>query len=289
MMNKHFIEIAQFYMTNVCNLTCNNCCTFNNRRFSGHYKFNDYRDHYIEWSKKVDLDFMSILGGEPYANPDLPNWIDGLRSCWPDNKNFSICTNGSYLSTFKELSRDAIKKGLWLEINVHDPNQYDDIKNNLLEIISVFNYEEKVIPDKFHVDHLEYYADGIKIAQIVKYYNFFNSATTEIKNRVTYFHNSNPEIAHSACSAFDCHYFVRGELYKCFLTAVGRDLNQQFLIEDRAKTLLENYQACSPWSSDEQIKQFMNNIKTPISQCSLCPEKLNLQPIWPLEKTKIKL
>jgi organic radical activating enzyme len=288
-MKKYFIGIAQFYITNVCNLTCNNCTTFNNRRFSGHYKFQDFQDHYTEWSKKIDLGFISILGGEPYANPDLPNWIDGLRNCWPDNKNFSICTNGTYLAKFKELSRDAIKKGLWLEINVHDPTQFDDVKNSLLETIGIFKYEEKIVPDNFHAAHFDYFVDGIKIAQLVKYYNFFNSAATEIKNRVTYFHNSDPERAHNVCPAFNCHYFVRGDLYKCFLTAVGNDLNQQFLLEDSAKNLLENYRACSPWDSDEKIEQFMGNIEKYIPQCKLCPEKLKLEPIWPLEKVKIKI
>lgn len=288
-MKKHFIGIAQFYMTNVCNLTCENCCTFNNRRFSGHYKFKDYKDHYTEWAKKVDIDFMSILGGEPYANPDLPNWIDGLKACWPNNTNFSICTNGTYLSNFKELSRDAIKKGLWLEVNIHDPNQYAEVKNNLLDIISIFDYKAVEVDDKFHSEHIDYYVDGTKIAQVVTYYNFFNSATTEIKNRTTYFHNSDPEIAHKNCSAYNCHYFVRGDLYKCFLTAIGQDLSQQFLVEETAQKLLKDYKFCSPWDTDENVNQFMNNLDKVIPQCSLCPENLKLQPIWPLQKVKLKL
>ena len=62
---------VEFYITNVCNLNCDNCNRFNNFAFSGHYRWADYESSFKEWSKIIDFPEIAIIGGEPFANPDL--------------------------------------------------------------------------------------------------------------------------------------------------------------------------------------------------------------------------
>ena len=66
-----------FNITNVCNLTCNGCESFNNYLFRNHFRFDDYKHKYEKWSKLVKINVVTIHGGEPFTNPDIVNWAAG--------------------------------------------------------------------------------------------------------------------------------------------------------------------------------------------------------------------
>ena len=63
------------YITNVCNLNCDNCSHLNNFPFSGHQKWDDYKDMYAGWSKIFDPARVFMVGGEPLSNPDFLKWV----------------------------------------------------------------------------------------------------------------------------------------------------------------------------------------------------------------------
>lgn len=123
---------VEFYITNVCNLNCDNCNRFNNFAFEGHYRWSDHEPSYQQWAKIIDFRSISILGGEPFANPDLKNWILGIRRLWPDS-DLQIITNGTYLSLDKEIY-DIIasdSKNIEIEISGHNWQTFDDIFNSI--------------------------------------------------------------------------------------------------------------------------------------------------------------
>ena len=74
-MSKVVIKKAEFYITNVCNLTCSNCNRFNNYNFRGWQRWSDYANEYSIWANKVRLQRITILGGEPLLNPTILDWI----------------------------------------------------------------------------------------------------------------------------------------------------------------------------------------------------------------------
>jgi hypothetical protein len=282
----HIIE-GQFYITNACNLTCDRCITYNNRKFKGHFYWKDQQAHHKEWSTKLDIESITIIGGEPFANPDLINWVNGLSELWPECADRSVCTNGTYLSRELELAKEIVRKGFWLDLCVHDPAHYDEIQNALTEIITSCFGKQSVIVPQSNINQKEFFINGRRVAKLSKMYNFASMATKSVSNKITYMHNSDPKLAHENCGARYCHYFVRGNLYKCFLTAVSDDLIDQFVVEPRAVEMLKNYKSCSPW--DDNISQFMEDMRHPIEQCRLCPEKSNIRPIWPLAIKKIDI
>jgi sulfatase maturation enzyme AslB (radical SAM superfamily) len=290
MNNRYQIDIGQFYITNVCNLTCDRCITYNNRKFKGHFLWKDHQDHYTEWSKKLDITSITIIGGEPFANPDLINWVDGINALWSTCNDRSVCTNGTYLSKNIELSKEIVRKGFWLDLCVHDPMHYDEVNDAIHKIIKDC-FGVKVQPQlKINNNRWasevsnEFIINDRLVAKISKLYNFASISTKYIKDSVTYMHNSDPFDAHKNCGAKYCHYFVRGNLYKCFLTAIGQDLISQFKIEDRAIEILNNYKSSSPWDTNHD--DFFESLQNAIPQCTLCPSKPNLRPIWPLSVKK---
>jgi len=129
------LKYTEFYITNVCNISCINCNRFNNFAFSGHYYWNDSKDEYKKWSKIVSFDEIGVLGGEPTSNPDFNNWIIGLKDLWPKS-NIRIITNGTNFKKLNEIYpilKNENRRVL-IEINWHslDRSQIEkDIENFL--------------------------------------------------------------------------------------------------------------------------------------------------------------
>ena len=117
---KPVIDYAEFYITNVCNLNCDNCNRFNNFHFKGHFKWKDNEKAYKAWAKKVDINRINIIGGEPMLNPDLLNWVKGLNKLWPRSP-INIITNGTRLLHWKKKGLINCISKLSLEINNHSP------------------------------------------------------------------------------------------------------------------------------------------------------------------------
>ena len=84
MSNRITIDKIEFYITNVCNLTCSGCNRYNNYKFAGWQNYDDYADIIQQWSKKINLIKPVILGGEPLLNPTINKWVEGLRAAWPE-------------------------------------------------------------------------------------------------------------------------------------------------------------------------------------------------------------
>jgi organic radical activating enzyme len=131
---------VEFYITNVCNYNCENCNRFNNYFFSGHQYWKDYQETYREWSAKLDLTGLSILGGEPLLNPSLLDWIKGLRDYWP-NAKMQVLTNGTRLEFWPTLYDVLAQTKTKLEVGLHNRDRY---KEYLLYLQSTFFKNSKV-------------------------------------------------------------------------------------------------------------------------------------------------
>jgi len=145
---KSFINRAEFYITNVCNYNCEHCNRFNNYRFTGHEYWKDSKDIYAQWSKKIDIGAISILGGEPTLNPSINEWIDGIASLWPETR-IEIVTNGTRLNNVKGLY-DTIKKQngkVFVHIGLHNREQLSDTIANVEEFLDDILINTKIYPD----------------------------------------------------------------------------------------------------------------------------------------------
>ena len=124
---KFYLDLGQFYITNVCNFDCPGCVSFNNYAFTGYQKWEDYADVYQQWSNVVDLRKWVILGGEPFTNPTYLDWLRGISNLWPNSLG-KLMTNGHYL---KEDNRelydiiDSTNGRVKLDIGLHNFNRRD--------------------------------------------------------------------------------------------------------------------------------------------------------------------
>ncbi len=150
LMFKH--QGAEFHITNVCNLNCTNCDRFNNFAFSGHQRWQDFQHIYKEWSKKITLDRIGIIGGEPLLNPTLLDWVNGLLELWP-NTRLNILTNGTQLSRWPKLYQILLdnKDYARLKVSIHGKTLKYSIIDNIEKFLVapiIKTYDSEIFADE---------------------------------------------------------------------------------------------------------------------------------------------
>jgi organic radical activating enzyme len=273
------IKEVQYYINNTCNLSCNNCASFNNFNFKNYFKWEDTKDKNSKWPKYIIPGRISILGGEPFLNPDFLSWLEGIRKAWPDHKNLTIVTNGTLFSKKKYINyvKRALELNFKFEISIHHENYYNESLEAFKKILDNLNieYYETFEYDPAYTNQTDLRIINSKfskspIAFFLKAYQFENIGIINKTNTINFYSNDKDK-AHDMCGANQCHYIVNGDLYKCVLTGVAKLFSEQFNINKESLKLISEYKSCNPNDNENTIKEFILNIKNSINQCSLCP------------------
>ena len=106
-MSKYVFDRLEFYITNVCNLTCDGCNRYNNYKFSGFWPWEEAEPVLRAWAEKIDVKHPVILGGEPLLHPDIVKWITGLREIFPNYSGVQVQSNGTRIDCVKGLYQRA--------------------------------------------------------------------------------------------------------------------------------------------------------------------------------------
>lgn len=281
------LQYCEFYITNVCNLACNGCNRFNNYKFRGFQRWNDYKDVYAEWAKELELASIGILGGEPLLNVDFKLWAEGIRKLWP-SAFIKVITNGFYLNDIDGLYDLVRTNRIQLEIGIHNKMH----KEELMEKIKNF----LVGPLEYKFDSSNPYqvymfiTDANKLQVKVEHNWWFHQGALIPQDGQFTLHQSDVEAAHNICHMKTCHHFIKGKLYKCGVVALLPEFAEQHVInlttEDRE--LMTGYRPLEINDSQTTKQEFVNNIKNSIPQCKFCPTQYNGDQIWAKQKKDLK-
>lgn len=284
----------EFYITNVCNLTCKDCNRYNNYNFKGWQDWNDYKDIYAEWAKKINIKHIVLLGGEPLLNPSICDWILGIKKLW---REVQIVTNGTHLNLVPGLY-DAVKKtGSWLQVSIHNMN---DLEHHFQNIRSFLKDPIRFSDDKNLLDHegksttfgSDYgFCDykGVQVSASIQD-SFYNISIRAGNNGKLTLHDNDPELAHKDCGfvKYKNYHFIRGKLYKCGPVALLPEFDQQYPLDisDEDRILLNSYRPLSIDDFEDRGADFINNIDNVIDQCKFCPTKFSNTQIFATNKNK---
>lgn len=285
----------EVYITNVCNLTCEQCNRFNNFDFKGWQRWSDHADQYQQWAKLIDLKSITILGGEPLLNPDIVSWVRGLNVTF--GIGVQILTNGTRLNQVKGLY-DAIayarpRNGTRnsIAVSLHNLDDLETLQQNIREFLNGPVQQNTHRPELWGADYQ--YSDRNGVFINVYYQNRFDTATvqTSAAGRYTLFDND-PMQAHDACTfvLYKSYHFIRGKLYKCGPAALLPEFDQQhgFDISDQDRELLNSYRPLTVDNFAEYHEEFLANLDNPIAQCKFCPVNKKTFAISPVRKGTIK-
>ena len=283
----------EFYITNVCNLTCKDCNRYNNYNFKGWQDWNDYRDVYAEWAKKISIRQIVILGGEPLLNPSICDWITGINKLW--NCDIQILTNGTHLNNVPRLYDLLQTWHSWVQVSVHNVNDleqhFQNIRKFLKEPIKFF--DDKTVTNNKEIRRGADYAlidqNGVKISVSVQD-SFYNISIYPNNNGKLTLHNNDPGLAHKDCGfvKYKNYHFIRGKLYKCGPVALLPEFDQQYPLDISAedRVLLNSYRPLSIDDFEDRGADFINNIDNVIPQCKFCPSTFSNTQIFATNKNK---
>jgi len=282
---------VDFYITNVCNLTCQNCNRFNNHNFKGWQRWSDYQADYEQWGKLIELKSITIMGGEPFLNPTLKDWIAGLNRIF--GIDVQVLTNGTRFEHSPSLYNSFLyhssktRENNHIGVSLHNmdfwPKMEQDIFSFLQAPVKIYPKDQN--PWKSDWQFID--ANGVMVN--VYRVDAFGDASikTNAMNNLT-LHDSDIQSAHDNCAfaQWKSYHFIKGKLYKCGPVALMPEFDQQnkLDISDSDRQLLNSYQPLDVDNFDAYHKEFFDNLDNPIPQCKFCPTKFDVIPIKPVRK-----
>jgi hypothetical protein len=296
-----FENKVEFYITNVCNLTCENCNRYNNYNFRGWQRWSDYADIYRKWSEYIELKSVVLMGGEPLLNPTITDWITGLTDTF--KCGVQVLTNGTRLNNVPGLyealaqtrSRGSPVTG-HIQISLHNINYFDELRQNIKAFLSTPREEYGTgigvsLPNDTWGGMYYSIRDVNDVLVNVHLANDFHTAAIQPTpdGRFT-LHNSDPIVAHGKCgfAMYKCYHFIRGKLYKCGPVALMPEFDEQFNLDisDQDRKLLHAYKPLTPESWSWKSQRWIDNLDKPIPQCKFCPQTFAHKIIYPVVKGK---
>ena len=285
MTDRILINKLEFYITNVCNLTCSNCNRYNNYKFSGHWRWADAEPVLAQWAKKIQIRQLVILGGEPLLNPDIIQWITGLSRLWPKSdgpKGVQILTNGTRLDLIPGLY-ESLLDGAWIGVSMHSLEHQERLFSKIRNFLKHPIQETSGTNDK--ISSFRHFVDVNKKNIYVWNNSVFGTSNIIQQANDTFgLYNSNPEVAHENCSfrRYKNYHMIHGKIYKCGPVALMSEFDEQYPFdiseEDRALLHAPN-RGLAVDEFDQRGPEFLSNIDRVIPQCKFCPESYEYQPI----------
>ena len=260
--NKILLHTAQWYITHTCNISCKHCLSHNNFAISGHDSFAENIEHAKEWSKLVTIKDFTIIGGEVFTHNDLNSWVFGLRDIFSDIKNFKVITNGTLLEKYAASFNDWFDKDIVIEVSL---KRQKDIDN-----FNIFLQRYNNVTVKNHVMYDQAIYINNKLCFVVEYCLDHRewAVKEKINNEYKFWYNDS-KLAHKHCWQKYCHYFYKGQLYKCGTIVGAKEFVKKYPVAENDKSLYEGYKPIN--YTDENLLKSIIDLNYEVPQCSRCP------------------
>ena len=157
---KNVIPFIDLDVTTICNLRCRRCgkCTpyFENKH---NFTAQEIGENFELLTRHIDkIHYASIIGGEPFLNPELAEIIEIVSAC-KKIEHLELTTNGTVIPS--EQVFEAIKKsGLTVLISKY-PNISENLSNNRIKL------EEKLKEYGIYY-HYQYIPDWLDFGEITR-------------------------------------------------------------------------------------------------------------------------
>jgi organic radical activating enzyme len=274
------IPFVEFYITNVCDLACENCNRFNNFQRKGRVDWDE--SQYTEFAKHLDIETVSIIGGEPLNHPGIIDYIKGIRKLWPKT-NIIITSNGLAINRRKHLYEYCITYGVMLEISFHDVDNVDKVIMNEIDLFTKNNgiaWQGPLTETVHHIDRnnnpftseAQYMRDqkGFRI-DFTPAHVFGSCAVERFDGNIPMPHNSDPKEAYHQCGLKNSPTFHNGMFYKCGMIAAGKEFATEYKAQEHWRELFE-YKPVSP--EDLSTNGWQQDFYRAEPVCRLCPENI---------------
>jgi len=266
---KPLLPFVETMITQVCNLSCQGCTNYSDLKHSGFIPWEQGQEQITNWLSIIDIPDFGIMGGEPLINPQVRQWIRGVRELMP-NSQIRFTTNGLLLEKnidIVDLLCDVGNSVFKITVHLHDAKL-----EQLIEKIFK-RYDFKPIQE-YGIDRWAY---GSFRVQINRPTTFLKTYQGTYKNMLPY--NSNPQDAFKICCQQNCPLLYQEKIYKCSTSGLLNATLERFGHINKAewqKFITSTDHFITTKSDRSIIDAFIKNFNQPNNICQMCPESNDL-------------
>jgi organic radical activating enzyme len=275
--NLYTLPFVQLLITQTCNMSCLGCCTISDQAWPGYVSWAQGQQWLEHWQQRIRFERFGLVGGEPFINPELDQWILGTRRMFPHSR-IQITTNGSLLHKhydILELMNQVGNSILKISRHLDDPNcdqavEWLQTKFNWTRV-EEYGIERLVTANGFRLDVRDLPAGRPYMEK-----NLFIKTYDGPHHQMRPYDN-NAEAAYAACveNGLPVLTLHQGRLYKCMTMALRRTELDKF---DRPnyhlwQPLLDEHPGVDWSCSEQQLASLFDNIGHAAAFCRQCPTK----------------
>lgn len=234
----------EFHAADNCNLNCKGCTHFSNIVKGSHFpNFRTLKRDFCRLAELFEnIEYIRILGGEPFLNPDIGLIIKMVRDNFPYSK-IIIVTNGILIPNLKEDIFSAIRDaGVQVTISMYPP-----LRGNIKCIENILT-KEKV---------------NFQFGERQNKYEVCNKFTKFLIRNGT----SDKVNEHQKCRRKRCTFLYEGRIYGCAFPALVKYYNSYF--DDNLK-LDKGIDIYSEQNTGDVI---YNKLLEPMEACCYCTDE----------------
>lgn len=255
---KYHIRRLDINVAYACNIKCKGCISLSDFDRTGVVSAADVDSWLAYWSPWLDIDVLTLFGGEPLLNPELDSICKIVRKYYPTS-TLRLITNGYLLKNFDSQSWFSLQP-FELQVSVHRLDHEDVINKQIAKIMKPHSGWKTTKNNLNQHQQILFELPGFKIYKS-KFKDFV--APYRLINQKLLPFDSDPIQAHKICGSPNTPILYKGKLYKCPPVAN---------IIDVTKHNWNNYEACS---STEQLEHFVSAIGKAEAVCGQCPDNFS--------------
>jgi len=267
-MSKPTLPFVETMITQVCNLSCLGCTNYSDLQHEGYVTWNEGKRQIEAWLDRIDILDFGILGGEPTINPEVNEWILGLREILP-NAQIRFTTNGILLGKKFNIVQNLMDIGNCVfKIVFHKPN------SELEEVVSrIFkSYEWQPVTEY----GIQRWRTGNNVRLHIKRPDvFWKTFKGDYQNMLP--HDSNPADAFEICCQQTCPLLYNGRIYKCSTSGLLKDTLERFGYPNQAEWSPYLTNGIGADCTDAELTEFLDNFGKPNQLCGMCPTTSDTQ------------
>jgi Radical SAM superfamily/4Fe-4S single cluster domain len=261
-MNKPVLPFLELMTIRTCNLSCQGCTTFSDLKYSGYSTWKDTKQFLEQWADRLDIQAIGFMGGEPLINPEIQDWITGVRKLLP-KAQIRFVTNGLLLEkkwSVAQLLQDLGNTVLKISNHIDSP-VIDQAIDRVFETwdwepVTEFGIDRWARPDQLR----------FQVTTPTKFFKTFRGTYETMMP-----HHNPPTDAFDLCVQKKCPLLYRGKIYKCGTLALTPELLERFNWPNQElwQPYLDSGLAVD--CSQSTLESFVNNFGKPHKMCAQCP------------------
>ena len=262
--NKFILPFLEIMPIQGCNLSCVGCSNYSDLIHRGYLTWEEGRAQIEPWLDRIDIPDFGIIGGEPLMNPEIFNWITGVRNLLP-NSQIRFTTNGLLLDKFPDIMKLFMEVGncvFKITKHVSDPKLEDNIQkifsNHTWQPVTEYGINRFVTDNqvRFQINSPQFFYKSFK--------GMYNNMMP---------HHSNINDAFDLCYQQTCPLLYNGNIYKCSSNGLLTDILSKF--DNPNLEQWEPYinNGLSIDCSDAELMTFIDNFGKPNKICRMCPTR----------------